>query len=360
MNQAVIFTVPKCHETVIMGMFKKYRVAHHEVFQMEFNDVAGEKPMRRSSFFAFDPESVAKKYLSQDEAMNYVAKVAANITKVNPKVLVNIETEGYSYEGRAINSISIAHSDRLKNPVIFIDAGIHAREWHSRSMALYFLYKLTEEAKRDKQGLLYNASFVILPTANPDGYEFSRESNNMWRKTRKPITEKCVGVDGNRNYDVRWLQGVNEKFPCAEVYRGPSPFSETETRVVRDILKRLQYSIKMYISIHTFGNSILYPYGYTTIKHPRQQQLHRVAQAGVDAVKAATGTKFTADQSGSGLYVAAGGSDDYAIDNGAPLAYTFELGAESYGFAVPTRYLQKTLDEGYIAIKAMVLEAVHL
>lgn len=77
-------------------------------------------------------------------------------------------------------------------------------------------------------------------------------------------------------------------------------------------------------------------------------------------MKAATGTVFSADQSGSGLYVAAGGSDDYAIDNGAPLAFTFELGAEDYGFAVPVRYLQKTLNEGFIAIKAMVLEAIQI
>lgn len=344
---------------MIFEMFKKYRVSHHEVFHINFNDTVSEQTLRRRNL-AFDPESVTKKYLTQDEAMDYIANVAANIRNINPKVHVNIETEGYSYEGRPINSIMIAHSDRLQNPVIFIDAGIHAREWHSRSMALYFLKKLADEAALDKQGLLYKASFVIVPTLNPDGYEFSRQSNNMWRKNRKPITEKCIGIDGNRNYDVHWLEGKSEKFPCAEVYRGASPFSETETKVVRDILKRLQSSLKMYISIHTFGNSILFPYGFTTVKHARYQQLHRVAQAGVDAVKAETGSVFTADQSGSGLYVAAGGSDDYAIENGAPLAFTFELGAESFGFAVPAKYLDKTLNEGFIAIKAMVLEAIQV
>lgn len=359
MNQAVVFTIPKCRESIIFSLFKKYRVAHSQVFNTNFNVTVGKESMRRLNT-AFDAESVAKRYLSQDEAMDYIEKVAANIHNANPKVLVDVEIEGYSYEGRQIKSISIAHSDMLNNPVIFIDAGIHAREWHSRSMALYFLNKLTDEAALDKQGLLYRASFVILPTVNPDGYEFSRHSNNMWRKTRKPVNDRCIGVDGNRNFDVHFWEGVSEKIPCSDVYRGSAPFSETETKVVRDIMKRLQSSIKMYISIHTYGNSILYPFGYTTAKHPREQQLRRIAQAGVDAVKAETGTVFQADQSGSLLYVAAGGSDDYAIDNGVPFAYTFELGAEDYGFAVPINYLKQTLDEGFIAIKAMVLEVIKM
>lgn len=359
MNQAVVFTIPKCHENIIYELFKKHRVAHRQVFNTKFNVTVGDDRMRRLNV-VFDPESVSKRYLSQDEAMNYVENVAANIHDVNPKVFVDVETEGYSYEGRKIKSISIAYSGRLNNPVIFIDAGIHAREWHSRSMALYFLNKLTDEAALDTHGLLYKASFVIVPTVNPDGYEYSQRGNNMWRKTRKPVNNKCIGVDGNRNFDVHWLEGESEKIPCYDVYRGPTPFSETETKVVRDIMRRLQPSIKMYISIHTFGNSILYPYGYTTVKHPREQQLRRVAQAGVDAVKAVTGTVFVADQSGSKLYVAAGGSDDYAIDNGIPFAFTMELGAEDHGFAIPVNYLKQTLDEGFIAIKAMVLEVIRM
>lgn len=60
------------------------------------------------------------------------------------------------------------------------------------------------------------------------------------------------------------------------------------------------------------------------------------------------------------LYVAAGGSDDFAIDNGIPFAYTLELGAESLNFAVPTSHLKQTLEEGWIVIKAMVLEVIKI
>jgi hypothetical protein len=61
------------------------------------------------------------------------------------------------------------------------------------------------------------------------------------------------------------------------------------------------------------------------------------------------------------LYVSAGGSDDYAIASaGIKYAFTFEIGEESLGFAVPTKNLRKTVEEGWIAIKAMTLQAIKM
>lgn len=61
------------------------------------------------------------------------------------------------------------------------------------------------------------------------------------------------------------------------------------------------------------------------------------------------------------LYVAAGGSDDYAVEKGGvPYAFTFELGAEKYGFAVDETHLGGTVKEGYIALNAMILQALKM
>jgi len=45
-----------------------------------------------------------------------------------------------------------------------------------------------------------------LPSANPDGYEYSRDSDRLWRKTRSKTGSivGCKGVDGNRNWDVNF------------------------------------------------------------------------------------------------------------------------------------------------------------
>ena len=212
---------------------------------------------------------------------------------------VRFNIEGLSYENRPIISTFIGYKGR-QNPIVFIDAGIHAREWHSRNLALNILFELGNEAELGVNGFLYNVSVLIVPNANPDGYEYSLNHYQMWRKTRRPADNNCYGIDGNRNFDIEWHSlGPQERNPCEDVYRGPNPFSEPETQAIVKIMQQIRNQCFLYISIHTFGDKILYPPGYSTQPHPRRNLLHRVAQAGVDAVLKRTGTKFEADQSGS-------------------------------------------------------------
>ena len=56
-------------------------------------------------------------------------------------------------------------------PNIWIEAGIHAREWIAPAMATYIIDQLVNN---DKDGFLSKLNFHILPSANPDGYEYSR------------------------------------------------------------------------------------------------------------------------------------------------------------------------------------------
>lgn len=382
MNSSYIFTVPDCNEPKLLKVMRRLNIQDYQVFNPYFEGT--EHQISPELSHNFDPELITKRYLSHDETNIYIEKIALMIREANPKISVEVKVEGYSFENREIKSITIKHREKAEsNPVIFIDAGVHAREWHSRSMALYMLYRFVHEASLDRNGLLYEASFVIVPGVNPDGYEYSRLGDKMWRKTRRPLSGECIGVDGNRNYDAHWNMGDRERYECTEVYRGSAPFSEPETSAIRDIMWRLKHVCKMYISIHTYGNSIIYPYGYTNAKHPRHAALHSIAQAGVDAVEAETGTKYVAGQSGSrfvleilfccnpdynilpfqsySLYIAAGGSDDYAIDEmNIPYSYTFELGPEEHNFAVPVEYLKKTLEEGWIALKAMCLKVATM
>lgn len=298
-NSSFIFTAPDCHHPNILQIMRRFDISDYEVFNPSFKREATHRKLDLERFF--DPEIITREYLSHNETNIYIRQIVAKIRQVNPKIFVEIRDEGRTYEQRLIKSIFVGHKSKPDNPVIFIDAGIHAREWHARSMGLFILKQLVDEAALNSRGILFKASFVIVPDANPDGYEFSRAGDKMWRKTRRPSSSKCIGVDGNRNYDVHWYQGDKERDPCADVYRGARPFSEPETIAIKKIMSVLGGRCLMYISIHTFGNTIMYPYGYTTNRHPRWEQLHEIAQAGVDAVHESTGTIFKADQSGSRL-----------------------------------------------------------
>ena len=86
---------------------------------------------------------------------------------------------------------------------IYLNAGIHAREWISPAVASYLMRELL---KGNESQFLESFNFHILPVANPDGYEFSRQNDRLWRKTqsvRSGIPD-CIGVDLNRNWDYKF------------------------------------------------------------------------------------------------------------------------------------------------------------
>lgn len=77
------------------------------------------------------------------------------------------------------------------------------------------------------------------------------------------MTNQCFGVDGNRNFDINWGIGDRETSDvCDNRYYGSSPFSEPETRNVHDILESIKDNCKLYITLHSYGSKIMYPWGY--------------------------------------------------------------------------------------------------
>ena len=55
-------------------------------------------------------------------------------------------------------------------------------------------------------------------------------------------------------------EGGSSTDPCAENYRGAHPFSEPETRAIRDFLVSHKDEIKFVYNFHAYGNMYLWPY----------------------------------------------------------------------------------------------------
>lgn len=49
--------------------------------------------------------------------------------------------------------------------------------------------------------------------------------------------------------------------PCSEIYRGPAAFSEAESQAVRDGVNSIGDNLKMYITIHSYSQLYMSPYG---------------------------------------------------------------------------------------------------
>lgn len=73
-----------------------------------------------------------------------------------------------------MNVIQISTNSSAGKSVIFIDAGIHAREWIAPAVTLYAINQLVENKENAK--LLEEVDWHILPVVNPDGYEYTHGS----------------------------------------------------------------------------------------------------------------------------------------------------------------------------------------
>ena len=83
---------------------------------------------------------------------------------------------GNSVEGRSLNvmKISSPSSNGKVKPAIWIDGGIHAREWISPSSVQYLIYELVENYDKIKNREIVDAFDVyVLPIMNPDGSVFT-------------------------------------------------------------------------------------------------------------------------------------------------------------------------------------------
>lgn len=83
------------------------------------------------------------------------------------------EIVGHSSLGQVIRALKISAKGKGQitgaRPVIYIDAGVHAREWAAPMTAVYFMYAIVERHLIN----LDNLDFIIHPIVNPDGYDYS-------------------------------------------------------------------------------------------------------------------------------------------------------------------------------------------
>lgn len=61
------------------------------------------------------------------------------------------------------------------NPVVFIEANIHAREWITSATATWFLNQLLTSTNPAIQDLAQNINWYIVPVFNVDGFVYSHE-----------------------------------------------------------------------------------------------------------------------------------------------------------------------------------------
>ncbi|XP_036220394.2 carboxypeptidase B1 [Bactrocera oleae] len=245
------------------------------------------------------------------------------------------------------------HSGIQARNTIFIEAGTHAREWISVAVALNCIYQLTEKHLRNYE-LLRKLRFIIVPVTNPDGYEYTFVKNRRWRKNRRPIRHsRHIGTDCNRNYDFHWEDGSSKS--GRNTFKGLKPFSEPETRAMRNMLCKHKENLLFFLSLHSYAESIMYPWGYSKDLPDTWQKLEKLALAGRNAIKAYNGRSYRVGSIAKLTKRRISGSIvDYVFGViNVPLALVMELPSQSLGFQPPVESISPIGHESWFGIREM-------
>lgn len=263
---------------------------------------------------------------------------------------VSVSSIGKSYEGRDMRVLSVCKGGCGNKPAMWIDGGIHAREWVSPATVTFMMNELIEN-DAEHSDLTENLDWYILPSHNPDGYAFSISDDRLWRKTRAPNGNSgCFGTDANRNWGFHWNEGGSSDNPCSDTFMGAEAFSEIENQNVRDFVWERKDQIKFYNTIHSYSQYILLPWGWGYDLPENYAELEALAYEAVAELTAVHGTRYEVGCIPCLLYIASGGSLDWALgEAGIPYSYGMELrDTGSNGFILPPDQIIPTGEETWV------------
>ena len=275
---------------------------------------------------------------SADSNYHDYAEMVAEIQQAatDHPAIFSLFSMGSSYEGRTIwaGKISDNVGTDENEPEVLFTHHQHAREHLTVEMALYTLGILTNEYGTTQQitDLVNSREIWMVFDMNPDGgeYDIATGTYRSWRKNRQPNSgSSAVGTDLNRNWNYRWgcCGGSSGTF-SSETYRGAAPFSAPETTVVSNFVNSRviggDQQITVAIDFHTYGELVLWPYGYTFTDVPSDMTLddHNVLVTMGQAMAATNG--YTPEQA-SDLYITDGTINDWLYGVHRIMNYTFEM-----------------------------------
>ncbi len=213
------------------------------------------------------------------------------------------------------------------------------------------------------QTLLQKAEIWVVPTYNPEGLQVVHgfyDDDSVWiqdesyRKNRRDLNNNdqfdftvgvgndSDGVDLNRNYDFNWFLGDDaweidggcssnpNYFANFDYYRGPQPFSETETQAIRDFA--LENKFLLSIAYHSSRS------GCVSEKVISSWEWDGGKQSPDFPVISALGediANFIPDEDGSGYYLFVPGSSrrgnahDWFYTRTGCIQYLIEMGTQN-------------------------------
>ncbi|MFT7589566.1 MAG: carboxypeptidase T [Limisphaerales bacterium] len=190
-----------------------------------------------------------------------------------------------THEGRTQWQVKISDNvatDEVAEPNVLYTSLIHAREPAGMMAVLFYMEWILENYGTDPYAtyVINNTQMYFVPVVNPDGYEINRTTNpsggGLWRKNARD-NGSTLGVDLNRNWPYEWnFDNLGSSGSAgSDIFRGPSPASEPETANLINLA--LDRNFRTALNYHSFGDYLIFPWGYDVGIFTPDNLLYRAA-----------------------------------------------------------------------------------
>lgn len=206
--------------------------------------------------------------------------------------------------------------EKSSYPTIICQYAIHAREYITTYLSMLQIQDYIENGSCGK--------IYFIPAVNPDGIEICLKGKPLYKANAR-------GVDLNVNFNAKWGTGKsNTKIKGDQNYIGPYPFSESETKALRDFTLAVKPDVT--ISYHSKGEEIYYEFFQDK---KQKEQDYKLA-------------KIVADKTGYAIKStpnSAGGYKDWCIEHLKIPALTIEVGSDKLSHPIGERYAKSIFNK---------------
>ncbi len=229
---------------------------------------------------------------------------------------------GKSYEGKDVYALRVGarneeEPSKSYKETILITGGLHGREWISTSTVNYLLWSVITSYDNEPMitKLLQQFDIVFVPVLNPDGYEYTWQTDRLWRKSRQQTKMRfCRGLDLDHAFGYAWDTVKHQTDPCSESYGGDQPFQAVEASNLATWAKNeTENGVKFvaFLDLHSYSQQVLYPYSYTcSIDPPNLENLEELAVGLAKALRLTSGESYSVTSACEGAVARADGASD--------------------------------------------------